>query len=78
MVLLGWGLAHRDLTIVAHTGLALLAFIAGTIGGAHIAGRPADDDGIWPAAVTRALLVELVLYGVVAVAWRSESSRPTG
>jgi uncharacterized membrane protein YoaK (UPF0700 family) len=78
MVLLGTGIGEGRLVTLEHTATAVAAFILGTIVGARIAGRPRDDDGIWPRPITMALLAELVLFLAVAVTWWSTGSHPAG
>jgi Protein of unknown function (DUF1275) len=62
LVLLGIGVAHRDGERVGRVLLSLLCFIVGAGLGARIAHSPEPDDPVWPAAVTRALAVETVIF----------------
>ena len=47
MVLLGMGVGRGQAALLEHTGIALAAFIAGTVLGARIAGAPRSDDPVW-------------------------------
>lgn len=69
MVLLGLGSASGDWTAASHVGLAILSFILGVLGGAHIARRAYPEEPVWPRGATVALAAEAVLLGIVAVVW---------
>ena len=56
MVLLGLAAGRGELTALEHTGLAVAAFIAGTVIGSHLAGAPRDEDAVWPRQLSLALL----------------------
>jgi uncharacterized membrane protein YoaK (UPF0700 family) len=71
MVLLGLSIASANWTQVIHVGIAVLCFIAGVTVGAHIAGRPQAEDGVWPKRVTVALLVEGLLFLALLVMWEA-------
>ena len=56
MVLLGVSVGRGELVSFEHVGLAVVAFILGTVAGAHLAGAPQAGDPVWPApALGRAL-----------------------
>jgi uncharacterized membrane protein YoaK (UPF0700 family) len=78
MVLLGIAVGRGDLGALEHTGLAVLAFILGTVAGARIAGRPRADDPVWPRPISRALCVELAIFTAVAICWWAGHSHPAG
>ena len=67
MVLLGVGAGTANGARAAHAGVAILAFIGGCVIGTRAAGRPQDDDPIWPHPVTRALAVEWLIFASYAV-----------
>jgi uncharacterized membrane protein YoaK (UPF0700 family) len=56
----------------------VVAFIIGTIAGAHIAGAPRGDDPVWPRPLSLALGVELAIFIAVAIGWWASGSDPTG
>lgn len=76
MVLFGVATAHRDVNGMALTSVAVGAFIAGAAIGTRIARTSMTGDPVWPAAVTRALTVELVLLCGVGIAWWALGSNP--
>jgi uncharacterized membrane protein YoaK (UPF0700 family) len=78
MVLLGVSVGRSDLIALEHAGLAVAAFIAGTIAGAHLAGAPRADDPVWPRPLSVALSVELAIFAAVAVGWWANGSDPAG
>lgn len=78
MVLLGVSIGRADLISLEHAGLAVAAFITGTVAGAHIAGAPRSDDPVWPRQLTIALCVEWAIFAAVAVGWWASGSDPTG
>jgi uncharacterized membrane protein YoaK (UPF0700 family) len=78
MVLLGVAVGRNELSAFEHTGLAVIAFIIGTIAGAHIAGAPRTDDPVWPRPLSLALGVELAIFIAVAIGWWASGSDPTG
>lgn len=77
MVLLGLGAGTGNATLAIHAGLAIAAFVVGCVIGARIAGVSRDDDPVWPAAVNRALIAELVMFAVFAVGWWALGAHPT-
>lgn len=78
MVLLGMGIGRGEAAVLEHTGIALIAFIAGTVLGARIAGAPQPDDPVWPHRLTIALIAEFGLFLAAAVCWWAVGSRPHG
>lgn len=78
MVLLGMGVGRGGIALLEHTGIALAAFIAGTILGARIAQAPQPDDPVWPQRLTLALVAEFVLFLAAAVCWWTVGSHPRG
>ncbi|GAA5196171.1 hypothetical protein GCM10023322_64500 [Rugosimonospora acidiphila] len=78
MVLMGLSIGRGDVSAFGHAALAVVSYIAGTIAGSRIVGKPRDDDPIWPLALTVALLVELALFVGVACGWWAGHSGPTG
>jgi uncharacterized membrane protein YoaK (UPF0700 family) len=77
MVLFGIGVAHADLTAVVLTAAAITSFVLGAAVGARVAGTPTAGDSYWPPAVSRALGVELCLFGVFAAWWWATGSTPS-
>lgn len=69
MVLLGLSAGAADGELAVTSGGAILAFVVGLLVGAHLAGSPAPGDPSWPRQVTRALLVELVVFVGFLVGW---------
>ncbi len=69
MVLLGLsaGSGHADLALTS--GCAIVSFIAGVLAGARLAGSARPDDPVWPRPVTRALVLELLVFVVFLVVW---------
>jgi uncharacterized membrane protein YoaK (UPF0700 family) len=78
LVLFGISVAHADGTLARHTAIAISCYIAGCVIGARLAGTAAEGDRIWPATITRALLVELAVFGIYAVGWWMMDARPHG
>lgn len=76
MVLFGVATAHGDVSLMLLTSVAIGAFVAGAAIGTRIAGTPVSNDPVWPAAVTRALWVELVLFTAVGLSWWAFGSDP--
>jgi len=77
MVLMGVAVGSADASAV---GLILSAFggyVAGAALGTRVAGTPQSEDPAWPAAVSRALAIELALFGVFAAAWWLLGSDPS-
>ncbi|WP_406045054.1 DUF1275 domain-containing protein [Micromonospora sp. NBC_00898] len=69
MVLLGLsaGSGHADLALTS--GCAIVSFIAGVLAGAHLVGAAQPDDPVWPRQVTRALVLELLVFVAFLVVW---------
>ncbi|WP_435201921.1 DUF1275 family protein [Janibacter sp. GS2] len=79
MVLFGVATAQGDVNGMLLTSVAIGAFVVGAALGTRIAGTPVSGDPVWPAAVSRALGVELVLFTGVGIAWWAFGSElPTG
>lgn len=78
MVLLGLSAAQHDGTLASRTAAAIVCFVLGCAIGARIAGRPGDDNPVWPPTVTRALAVEAVVLLAYAIAWWGSGSHPRG
>lgn len=76
MVLFGVAAAHGDGSEMLLTAVAIGAFVAGAALGARIAGTAAPGDPVWPRAVTVALVVELVLFAGVSIAWWGFGAEP--
>jgi uncharacterized membrane protein YoaK (UPF0700 family) len=77
MVLLGVGLGRTTWSILSHAGLAVAAFMVGTMVGARIAGAPRPGDQTWPRPITTALTCELALFLTVAIVWWTTGSAPS-
>ncbi|MEU2614095.1 YoaK family protein [Micromonospora sp. NPDC007271] len=69
MVLLGLsaGSGHAELALTS--GCAIVSFIIGVLAGARLAGSARPDDPVWPRQVTRALVLELLVFVVFLVVW---------
>jgi uncharacterized membrane protein YoaK (UPF0700 family) len=78
MILLGIAVPNGDGGLALRSGLAIVLFMAGSFVGARIAGAARPDDEVWPAPVTRALIVELVIFVALAVVWWIQGGHPTG
>ncbi|MGH8961089.1 MAG: YoaK family protein [Jatrophihabitantaceae bacterium] len=78
LVLLGISAAHADGSLARHTVTAILCYVLGCILGARLAGIARDGDRVWPAQITRALTVELAVFGVYALGWWITDGRPVG
>jgi uncharacterized membrane protein YoaK (UPF0700 family) len=76
MVLFGVALARRDGAALGLTACAIVSFVVGAAIGTRVAGTPREDDSVWPAPVSRALVVELCLFAVFAGAWWMLDSHP--
>jgi uncharacterized membrane protein YoaK (UPF0700 family) len=74
MVLMGIAVGQPDLSALWHAGLAVLSYIVGAMAGGSLSGRADPDDGVWPARVTVALVIELVLFVVVNVVWMASDA----
>jgi len=69
LTLLGIAVAHREGLRTGRVLVSLLSYMVGAAVGARIAGSPDADDPLWPPAVTRALVVESVLFVLYTVLW---------
>jgi uncharacterized membrane protein YoaK (UPF0700 family) len=78
LVLLGVSIGHRNGSLAAHVGVALAGYIVGVVSGALVAGRPDPGRSTWPARVTAALVVELVLIIGLTVGWELAGGHPLG
>jgi uncharacterized membrane protein YoaK (UPF0700 family) len=67
-VLLGIALAEFDGAAIRRASLALVGFLAGAAVGAWVVERD-HSDGLWPRAVTLALLLESLLLLAFAAGW---------
>jgi uncharacterized membrane protein YoaK (UPF0700 family) len=76
MVLVGIAVGTGDGSAIGIVGTAIVSYVVGAGVGARIAGLPAAHDTLWPAAITRALLVELALVVAFAVCWWSLGGHP--
>ncbi|HKN99969.1 MAG TPA: YoaK family protein [Pseudonocardiaceae bacterium] len=78
MVLIGLSAAKLDGAVALRSVLAIVLFMAGSVAGSRVAGRPARDDPLWPRGVNRALWIELAAFGVYAISWWASGNHPTG
>ena len=78
LVLLGVSIGRRNGSLAAHVGVALGGYIVGVVTAAIVAGRPDRGRSTWPARVTAALLVELVLIVGMTVGWELVGGHPVG
>jgi uncharacterized membrane protein YoaK (UPF0700 family) len=78
LVLFGISAAHADGSLARHTATAIVCFVAGCIVGARLAGVARPGDRVWPATVTRALIVEFVVFAAYAVGWWVADAKPSG
>lgn len=78
LVLLGISMADGDGRLARHVLAAIVCYIVGCVFGSKLAGTTAQDQPVWPPAVTRALLVELTCFVAFAVAWWATGAMPTG
>jgi uncharacterized membrane protein YoaK (UPF0700 family) len=69
MVLLGIATGSGNGGLALRAGVALVCFVAGAFFGARIVRTPQQADPAWPASVTVALRVELVLLAVFSIGW---------
>lgn len=77
MVLMGVAVGSGDTSLVVLLLSAFGGYVAGAALGTRVAGTPQPDDPPWPAAVSRALAIELALFLVFAVAWWLHGSDPS-
>ncbi|MBO9521544.1 MAG: DUF1275 family protein [Nocardioidaceae bacterium] len=69
LVLMGVAGAEGDGSLALHTAGAIVGFVLGAAVGSFVARTPQTGDGIWPVAVTRAMLLEAALLALYAVVW---------
>ena len=78
LMLTGLAVAHGDVTLIAHTVVAVGGFIVGVATGTRITG-PRDPEGPrWPRPVTVALGVELAVLCGFAAGWELAGAAPSG
>jgi uncharacterized membrane protein YoaK (UPF0700 family) len=78
-VLLGIATGQQLAARALHSVMALVGFALGVLAGAALAGRRAESEGgAWPAGVTLALGVELLMLVGVAVGWLLSGKDPAG
>jgi uncharacterized membrane protein YoaK (UPF0700 family) len=78
LVLFGIAAANSDASLARHTATAIVCFIAGCIAGARLAGVAQPADRTWPVAITRALIVEFVVFTGYAIGWWIAGGHPGG
>jgi uncharacterized membrane protein YoaK (UPF0700 family) len=87
LVLLGLAAARASAGLAGHTAVAIGGYVLGVAIGARMialaprrraAGQPAAGPEGWPAMVTAALLLELVLLAVFAAGWELTDPHPAG
>lgn len=78
VVLLGVSAGREDGTLAGHVAVAVCSFVVGVIVGSRVAGAPSDDRPVWPARVTAALAVELVVLAGLFAGWAVTGGRPSG
>lgn len=79
MVLLGLSAGTADAALAITSGSAIASYALGVLVGSHAAGTKQEGDPIWPAAVTRALLIELSVMAAFGVFWElTLGDRTTG
>jgi uncharacterized membrane protein YoaK (UPF0700 family) len=76
MVLIGAAAGTGDTSVLGLTLAAVGGYVVGVYVGARVAGEPQPGQSPWPAAVTRALIVELAAFAVFAAAWWSQGGTP--
>lgn len=76
MVLLGVSISGADGTLALHTLSAIVCFALGCGVGARIAHLPRSGDPVWPRAITRALMVELVMFLAFMIGWLLTGGAP--
>jgi uncharacterized membrane protein YoaK (UPF0700 family) len=69
MVLFGLSAGHADAELAQTSGCAIVSFVAGVLLGARTAGTAKEGDPVWPWPVTRALLVEAVVFTGYGIVW---------
>jgi uncharacterized membrane protein YoaK (UPF0700 family) len=78
LVLFGLSLGQANAALGREVAVAVVAFIGGCYVGARITGPPVPGDRIWPAAVTRGLLIEASLFVLYAAGWWVVGGHPGG
>jgi len=78
MVLLGLAGGSGDAALAARAASAIVAFILGCIIGTRLAGHHTDGEAVWPTSVTRALIAELAVFCIYAVALQLAGGQATG
>ncbi len=78
MVLFGLAGGAGNLSLAARAGSAILAFILGCIIGTRLAGHHTDGEAVWPSSVTRALIAELAVLCLYAVALQLAGAQVSG
>jgi uncharacterized membrane protein YoaK (UPF0700 family) len=88
LVLLGLAAARASAELAGHTGVAIGGYVLGVAIGARVialaprrrrqAGQRAAGPEGWPAMVTAALVLELVLLAVLAAGWELTGPHPAG
>ena len=69
MVLLGLSAGTADASLAITSGSAIASYALGVLVGSHSAGTKVKGDPVWPAAVTRTLMIELSVMAVFGVFW---------
>ena len=78
LVLFGISVAHADGSLARHTVTAIVCFVAGCVVGARLAGVAQPGDRVWPGAITRALIIEFVVFLAYAIGWWVAGGHPAG
>lgn len=78
MVLIGLSAAEADGALALRSALAIVLYMAGSLIGSRIAGRPTEGDPVWPHQVTRALWIELAAFAAYGIGWWLSGSHPSG
>jgi uncharacterized membrane protein YoaK (UPF0700 family) len=78
MVLLGLAGGAGNASLAARAGSAIVAFILGCIIGTRLAGHHTDQEAVWPRSVTRALIAELAVFCIYAVALQVAGGQVVG
>jgi uncharacterized membrane protein YoaK (UPF0700 family) len=76
LVLLGVAATSHSTTEAVHAGLGIAGYAAGILVGAPLAARQSQQTGTWPASVTSALGVELVVLAGFCVGWELSDGSP--
>jgi len=78
MVLLGVAAGKGDVSLAIHTGIAFVGYVAGSLIGARVAGHAQENDHLWPRAILKALVLELVVLCIFATWWELVAAAPVG